>query len=162
MGDQTSSIPDRLPRLDWGSHKPDDGKLCAMEAAAWLAGESWTDHPRSVHRVVAFVARQVNDAVSDDVRQTLWPLIIDSLGTARPFNLVRGVRLRRRAARSLAQARVRDDLPQAWRDVLDEHSALYGISNRSITRQRLESLMAAATPNDIVDPPAGAAPGTDD
>ncbi len=44
-----------------------------MEAASWLAGEPWTDHPRSVHPVIAGVARAADDSVSDAERTGLWP-----------------------------------------------------------------------------------------
>jgi len=43
-------------------------------------GEKWSDDPKTVHRAIRWVARSVND----DVRQTLWPLILASLDTARP------------------------------------------------------------------------------
>ncbi len=64
-----------------------------MEAATWLAGEPWSDHPRSVHPVVVQVARAVNDGVCDEERQTLWPLIVVSLDTARPRHPVLSLRL---------------------------------------------------------------------
>jgi len=73
-------VPDRLLRLDKGSHRASSGRACAMEAASWLAGESWSDHPRSVHGVIAEVARRVNDEVGDAERQQLWPLILGLVG----------------------------------------------------------------------------------
>jgi hypothetical protein len=86
-------IPDRLPTLDRLSHPPNDRKACAMEAASWLAGEEWSDHPRSVHPVVAAIARGVNDRMSDAGRARLWPLVLRSLATARPDDHVLAVRL---------------------------------------------------------------------
>lgn len=86
-------LPDHLPRLNRGAHREDSGGACAMEAAAWLAGESWSDRPRSVHPVVAQVARTVNDGVCDEERQTLWPLIMASLDTARPRHPILSLRL---------------------------------------------------------------------
>jgi hypothetical protein len=53
-----------------------------MEAAAWLANEDHSDSPQCVHPVLAAMARQVNDSVDDETRQTLWPLLIRCLGTA--------------------------------------------------------------------------------
>jgi hypothetical protein len=54
-------LPDRLPQLERGSHRPGSGKACVMEAASWLADEPWSDHPRSVHRAIAQVAIRVNE-----------------------------------------------------------------------------------------------------
>jgi hypothetical protein len=76
------NIPDRLPMLHVGFHEEGDGELCAMEAAAWLAGEEHSDTPACVHPMLAQAVRIVNDVSNDDVRQTLWPLIIRCLGTA--------------------------------------------------------------------------------
>jgi hypothetical protein len=48
--------------LKSGAHSPNDGTaMCAMELAAWIAGEPWSDHPPCVcpvhRRVHAFVER---------------------------------------------------------------------------------------------------------
>jgi hypothetical protein len=133
-------VPDHLPRLDWGSHRRGGSKVCAMEAAAWLAGERWSDHPRSVHSVIMRVARTVNDGVSDDVRQTLWPLILASLDTARPRHPVLNMRLSRYAEKALAEAAPYEDLPKVWTAVLDEHARLYGERSSSVSASRLQSL----------------------
>jgi hypothetical protein len=119
-------LPESLPRLDRGAHRDGDGHVCAMEAAAWLDGEPWSDNPRSVHRVIRDVARTVNDRVGDDVRQTLWPLILASLDTARPRHPVLKMRLSLCAGKALAKADGNGDLPEAWRTVLNEHARLYG------------------------------------
>ncbi len=121
-----SEIPDHLPALDRGAHPPGSGKACAMEAASWLAGERWSDHPHSVHRAVAAVARWVNDTVEDQERQRLWPLILASLDTGlfRGFKLDRTLRRTTREAgcRAAATGRPAD----AWMEVLAEHSRLTG------------------------------------
>jgi hypothetical protein len=122
----SDQIPTHLPRLSPGGHAEESGKVCAMEAAAWLAGERWSARPRSVHRVVARVARDVNDRASDDERQTLWPLIVASLDTARPRHPILGLRLSWHAERGLKSAAWQGDLRQAWRAVLDKHARLYG------------------------------------
>jgi hypothetical protein len=113
-----------------------------MEAAAWLAGEPWSDHPKTVHRAVASVARRVNDGVSDDVRQTLWSLVLASLDTARPRHPVLSLRMSRRAAKAMSAASRHGDLPRAWRQVLDEHARLYGHRQSTVPRERLQSLVA--------------------
>ena len=97
-----------------------------MEAAAWLAGEAWSDHPNSVHPVIGRVARLVNDRVSDDERQTLWPLILASLDTARSRHPIKRLRLSHRAIRALASTRRRGDLREAWWAILAEHARIYG------------------------------------
>jgi hypothetical protein len=76
------NIPDRLPKLASGAHDSADREVCAMEAAAWLANEEHSDSPKCVHPVLAAMARNVNDSVDDETRQTLWPLLIRCLGTA--------------------------------------------------------------------------------
>src|SRR5262249_25801473 len=61
-------------------HSP-DGIMCAMEAAAWLAGESWTDSPNCVSPVVAAFLRSWNDSLPQDDRQMLKPYVVRSIGT---------------------------------------------------------------------------------
>lgn len=134
-------FPDYLPRLERGAHRPDDGQVCAMEAAAWLAGEHWSDHPKSVHQVIAQVARTVNDQVPDDVRQTLWPLILASLDTARPWHPVLNMRLSRCAILGVARAHGDEDLRRAWRTVIEEHARLYGERPSPASSSGLRSLV---------------------
>ena len=78
----TPAIPDTLPILGKGAHPAEARKLCAMEAAAWLAGEKHTDHPECVMPIIADCAIRVNDSVDSATRQQMWPLIIRCLGTA--------------------------------------------------------------------------------
>ena len=51
-----------------------------MELASYLAGEKWSDHPRCTHSLLAALARDVNDHVSDGYRVWLAPLIPDVIG----------------------------------------------------------------------------------
>jgi hypothetical protein len=51
-----------------------------MEYASWLAGEKWSDHPACTHPLLAELARQVNDFISDERRQTLVELVPDLIG----------------------------------------------------------------------------------
>jgi hypothetical protein len=53
-----------------------------MELASALAGETWSDHPASVHPVLAAVARVVNDWVSEQDRASLEQLVPAMIGTA--------------------------------------------------------------------------------
>ena len=72
--------------LDKGSHRrPADngpGPMCLLEAATWMAGEDWSDHPACVSLVLAEFGRDLNDLLPDDKRQQLVPLIPLMLGTA--------------------------------------------------------------------------------
>lgn len=51
-----------------------------MEYASYLAGEKWSDHPACTHPLLAELARQVNDFISDELRQTLIELVPDMIG----------------------------------------------------------------------------------
>jgi hypothetical protein len=74
--------PAGVPLLGRGRHRdPADG-ACLMEATALFAGEQHTDHPDSVHPVLAALARLVNDAVSDVARAGLLRQAPRLVGTA--------------------------------------------------------------------------------
>ena len=71
---------DALPILSRGKHRNPKHGACFMEFASYLAGERWTDHPHCTQPLLASLARQVNDHVSDDARQTLVELVPDVIG----------------------------------------------------------------------------------
>ena len=57
--------------LSKGKHdSPEDG-ACAMELASMLAGEPFSDHPRSVCPVIGSFLRAYNDRIDDERRQDL-------------------------------------------------------------------------------------------
>jgi len=65
-----------------GAHSP-DGKMCVMEAAAWMAGESWSDAPKCVCPTIGAFMRSWNDSLPDDetrgrLLKPLLPPIIDT------------------------------------------------------------------------------------
>src|SRR5436309_3003280 len=67
--------------LDSGGHNgPDDG-MCLLEAAAYFAGEPWTDHPKCVSQVIGAFGRRFNDDLDDEGRQQLKPYIPRLVGT---------------------------------------------------------------------------------
>lgn len=69
-------------RLSSGPHaSPDDG-VCVMELASMLAGEPFSDRPRSVCRVVGALLRGVNDRVDDETRQRLYRYAAEAVGTS--------------------------------------------------------------------------------
>jgi hypothetical protein len=70
-----------------------------MEFASCLAGERWSDRPACTHPLLAELARQVNDHISDDARQTLVRLVPDVIGVT-GSDLHIDVRIALRAART--------------------------------------------------------------
>ena len=73
---------ERVHTLSKGAHSP-DGEMCVMEAAAYVAGEPWSDAPICVSPVITSFLRSWNDALPDDATRTrlLRPLIPDVIGT---------------------------------------------------------------------------------
>jgi hypothetical protein len=51
-----------------------------MEYTSYLAGEKWSDHPACTHPLLGELARQVNDFISEDARQSLVELVPDMIG----------------------------------------------------------------------------------
>jgi hypothetical protein len=56
--------------------------LCVMEAVAWFAGQPHSDQPPCVSPVIGALLRSWNDAMNEDDRQQLKPLIPRVIGTA--------------------------------------------------------------------------------
>jgi hypothetical protein len=68
-------------KLARGAHRsPDDG-VFVMELASMLAGERFTDHPRSACRVIVSFLRSYNDAVDERQRQDLYAYASKVVGT---------------------------------------------------------------------------------
>ena len=70
-----SHVPDVVPVLSRGKHRSPKKGACFMELASYLAGEKWSDHPSCTHPLLAALARDVNDHVSDASRVWLAPLV---------------------------------------------------------------------------------------
>src|SRR5437660_7606877 len=68
-------------RLSAGKHPSPQSGVCVMELASMLAGEPFTDHPRSVCPVIATVLRAYNDALDDGRRQDLYRYASAAVGT---------------------------------------------------------------------------------
>ena len=68
--------------LDGGAHDARREGMCAMEAAAWFAGEEHTDHPKCVEPSITALMIGLNDACEDDQRDAivkpLIPLCLDT------------------------------------------------------------------------------------
>jgi hypothetical protein len=69
-----------VPLLTPGKHRRPRKGACFMEFASYLAGERWSDHPACTHPLLASLARQVNDQLSDEWRQRLVHLVPDVIG----------------------------------------------------------------------------------
>ena len=64
-----------------GQHTAGD-EMCLLEAAAFQAGEPWSDHPACVSPVLGTYGRDLNDVLPDATRQRLVPFIPRLLNTA--------------------------------------------------------------------------------
>ncbi|MGA8209259.1 MAG: hypothetical protein WB441_07985 [Nocardioidaceae bacterium] len=80
MANSTHGTPELMPVLSRGKHRSPKKGACFMEMASYLAGESWSDHPRCTHPLLASLARDVNDHVGDHARARLAPLIPEVIG----------------------------------------------------------------------------------
>src|SRR6266566_1323819 len=69
--------------LSEGGHNDRSSGVCAMEAAAWLAGRTHSDSPVCVSRVITAFMRSWNDSLREDEdrNRLLRPLLPMILGT---------------------------------------------------------------------------------
>jgi hypothetical protein len=105
-----SPISHQTIKLSRGRHSSPEHGACVMELASMLAGESFSDHPRSVSRPIASFLRGYNDLLDDRRRSDLYRYAAQAVGTAGSSEVeaARAARLlafgdeawRRRAARS--------------------------------------------------------------
>ncbi|NMO91054.1 hypothetical protein [Actinomycetospora sp. TBRC 11914] len=80
--DEIEVWPDGLPVPSRNCHRSVEVGACVMEYAALLGGEAHTDHPRSVHPLLAELSRRANDVVGDEARAALVLLVPALIGTA--------------------------------------------------------------------------------
>jgi hypothetical protein len=101
-------------KLARGRHITPDAGVCVMELSSMLAGEPFSDRPRSVSPVIAGFLRAYNDLIDDRRRQDLFACAADVIGTAGPRAIeeARAVRLQ-----SWGQ-QLRND--RWWRRILPE------------------------------------------
>jgi hypothetical protein len=69
-------------KLARGRHVSPEAGVCVMELASMLAGETFTDRPRSVSPAIAGFLRSYNDLIDDDRRQDLFACAAEVVGTA--------------------------------------------------------------------------------
>lgn len=119
-------------RLGKGKHwSPEEG-ACVMELASMLAGEPFSDHPRSVSRAIAAFMRAYNDALDDDRRQTLYAYASASVGTAGSIALEQ------------ERARILVEFADVQWERRASRSLLERLRHRRARRQRSHDLPAAA------------------
>ena len=87
MSTKHAIAPDRLAllgsiTLGKGSHSSWEDGACLLEAASYIAGEPFSDHPTCVSPVLTAYGISLNDAWSDEQRQKLTPFIPRMIGTA--------------------------------------------------------------------------------
>jgi hypothetical protein len=77
-----SPVTHQTVHLGRGKHtSPSDG-ACVMELASMLAGDPFTDHPRSVCPVIGSLLRAYNDSIDDSRRQDLYAYAAKAVGSA--------------------------------------------------------------------------------
>ena len=69
-------------RLGKGKHSSPEHGVCVMELASMLAGEPFTDHPRSASRSIAAFLRGYNDMLDDERRQDLYEYAAKVIGSS--------------------------------------------------------------------------------
>jgi hypothetical protein len=106
-------ISHQTARVAAGRHAAPAEGVSVMELASMLAGERFSDHPRSVCPVIAGLLRAYSDAVDDHRRQGLYGCAADAVGT-RDSRATRRARLAR-CELELAVLRPPPLTPRTWR-----------------------------------------------
>lgn len=101
-------------KLSRGRHSSPEHGACVMELASMLAGEGFSDHPRSVSRPIASFLRGYNDLLDDGRRGDLYRYAALTVGSA--------------SSRTVEDARVARML--AWADQLWEERASRSLLER--------------------------------
>jgi hypothetical protein len=109
-------------KLSRGRHSSPEHGACVMELASMLAGEGFSDHPRSVSRPIASFLRGYNDLLDDRRRGDLYRYAAQTVGTA--------------SSRAVEDARVARLL--AWGDELWERRASRSLLDRLRYRRALQ------------------------
>ena len=68
--------------LKSGGHSDFESGACLLEAASYMAGEPWSDHPKCVSAVLGRMGRSLNDRLGSDDRQKLKVFLPSLLHTA--------------------------------------------------------------------------------
>lgn len=82
-----NGVSHQTVRLGKGRHASPEHGACVVELASMLAGEAFTDHPRSVCRLLGAFLRGYNDMIDDERRQDLYECAAKIVDTAGPPEL---------------------------------------------------------------------------
>jgi hypothetical protein len=77
----------QVVELKRGKHSSPAQGACVVELASMLAGERFSDRPRSVCPVIASYMRTLNDRLDEASRQQLYPYAAAIVGTRGPGKL---------------------------------------------------------------------------
>lgn len=77
-----SNVNIQTVKLAKGRHASPEEGVCVMELASMLAGEEFSDRPRSVSPAIAGFLRSYNDLLDGRRRQDLYGLAAEVIGTA--------------------------------------------------------------------------------
>jgi hypothetical protein len=105
-----------------GRHRTPEHGVCAMELAALLSEDRFTDHPARVCPVIGAFLRGYNDALSDRLRNDLFATAAAVLGTRTPSPEVREQRGEAVQAWALAAWRSRR-VRTPWRPLFPPENA---------------------------------------
>ena len=117
-------------KLSRGRHSSPEHGACVMELASMLAGECFSDHPRSVSRPIASFLRGYNDLLDDRRRADLYRYASQTVDSA--------------GSRSLEDARVTRLL--VWADELWERRASRSLIERLRFRRAVQERSADPEP----------------
>ncbi len=84
-----SAVSHQTIKLGKGKHGSPEEGACVMELASMLAGERFTDHPRSVCPAIGSFLRAYNDSIDDRRRQDLYAYAASVVGSHGPVALER-------------------------------------------------------------------------
>jgi hypothetical protein len=142
-----------------GRHESPASGACVVELASMLAGERFSDHPRSVCPAIAGFLRTYNDLLPEGEQDELYSYAALVVGTAAPGSV-----RRERAARILRWAglRVRPGSVRlwlrTWDQVLEPAARVAVRLERAERRARVPQLLEELA---AMDRRGGAAPGED-
>ncbi|MCU1592409.1 MAG: hypothetical protein JWP11_3665 [Frankiales bacterium] len=122
------TAPELLPLLSAGPHPGPEHGACLNEYLAYLAGEPWTDNPRTVHAALRRLAAHVNDTTSDARRHHLAlciPRLLDTASTGERVDVLLGGWLAMQAPASRARRRLLRESTR-WARRLTGHEAPSG------------------------------------
>ncbi|HUA03649.1 MAG TPA: hypothetical protein VMB27_07065 [Solirubrobacteraceae bacterium] len=121
-------------RLEKGKHVSPTEGACVMELASLLAGEPFTDHPRSVSPLIATFLRMYNDRVDSRRRQDLYAVAASTVGTRASADVEA-----RRAEQLLAWSRALRG-PARWLAFIRTLGAGRPAKNQPLTRHEIASI----------------------